>query len=416
MNVDPCMSCVCLRLSLLQDKAALSKPLPQQLIKEFIGILANEGYMEREQVKMNVPGQQYARSWEVYKLTGKGRAVAAGSQAIILPVPDFLRKAEHDAKQAAVDRVNELKGVGVDTSLIPDGELESGHGEVMSTMLEWHRMIKSKRERGQEDSASRMTEMLDAVIAWRDRKAKELVMAPASVLPEHCAMKVVKCKITTVDGLRAAGVRIVGSEELADLLLSFRGQDKDDNSETLADDEPIGLPKGEWTGKGWKHAVYVPGKAGKKKPWEDSYARFKAGEDISSIALNREAGKASIQVNTVVGHILTALSLPGNPVDLGRLVYSSDASSIPTKAEWQVLEDAAAEANINVVEQQTFFQKEILKRIVATAEKEAKSDGERQVETEWYSKIRFWAALKQAGVPVDVQKSGGEREAKKTKL
>jgi hypothetical protein len=81
-----------------------------------------------------------------------------------------------------------------------------------------------------------------------------------------------------------------------------------------------------------------------------------------------------------------------------------------------VLEDAAAEANINVVEQQTFFQKEILKRIVATAEKEAKSDGERQVETEWYSKIRFWAALKQAGVPVDVQKSGGEREAKKTKL
>ena len=104
-------------------------------------------------------------------------------------------------------------------------------------------------------------------------------MAPASVLPEHCAMKVVKCKITTVDGLRAAGVRIVGSEELAELLLSFRGQDKDDNSETLADDEPIGLPKGEWTGKGWKHAVYVPGKAGKKKPWEDSYARFKAGED-----------------------------------------------------------------------------------------------------------------------------------------
>ena len=51
----------------------------------------------------------------------------------------------------------------------------------------------------------------------------------------------------------------------------------------------------------------------------------------------------------------------------------------------------------------------MLKGILPSVMKEAdaKTDAERNLERDWYAKIKWWVALKQASCPVDYSLSGG---------
>ncbi len=74
-------------------------------------------------------------------------------------------------------------------------------------------------------------------------------------------------------------------------------------------------------------------KNGKLSPWESSYTRFMNGEQPQSIAVTAIGGKP-IQVRTVVGHILDALTF-GKPVALDRLAA---ATLLPTYEAWTTLQ------------------------------------------------------------------------------
>merc|ERR1719313_2925135 len=102
-------------------------------------------------------------------------------------------------------------------------------------------------------------------------------MAPADVLSEAVAVQITYVKAATVEDLHKVGVRIVGVEELAALIV----QAKDDlfpKSEVAevygaspgARIAPRRLPEASWSDQKWQNAIYKPSKQS-KPPWEVSY-------------------------------------------------------------------------------------------------------------------------------------------------
>merc|ERR1712183_368234 len=85
------------------------------------------------------------------------------------------------------------------------------------------------------------------------------------------------------------------------------------------------LPKGPWQpSMKWPGAIYKAGRKGALPPWEVSYGRFAKGERVTAIAMQQASGKP-VQVSTVCGHIMTALTF-GKPVDLARLFTECEAN------------------------------------------------------------------------------------------
>merc|ERR1712151_1173507 len=111
--------------------------------------------------------------------------------------------------------------------------------------------------------------------------------------------------------------------------------------------------------------------------------------------MQQPKGKAPIQVSTVCSHVLTALS-HGMPVDLQRAFKEAEIPT-PEEAEWQKIEEAAAERNCNV-DAPEYKSKEVLCGILGpenvNREPSEKSDADKAVEARWYTKLRIWEALK----------------------
>merc|ERR1740133_168999 len=105
-----------------------------------------------------------------------------------LPVPQAVRQQEQAEKQRIEAMKQELVKSGVDLKKIPVKELEAGEGKVMDKQLAWTRRLNHFRERGQDERARKLDELLSRIVAWRDTVAQKLRMAPATVLAEDLVL------------------------------------------------------------------------------------------------------------------------------------------------------------------------------------------------------------------------------------
>ena len=418
----------------------------QAFVKEITRALADGGYLRAVAVK-----SEYG-SYEVFQTTPRGVAVAnaafevfasdfacgdaaarreaalaalarrAPGARVILPVPESLARAEADAKAAADAKVLELEAAGVDTSAIPAAELEAGSGPALNAELQWARAIAKLRQSGDDARRARanaMAELLRRVERWRDSTAEKLGMAPGSVFASFVAKRVAYTCASgghlDVESLRSAGVRVAGADGLAAELKSAAAElglaretslnsasDKRDASDKrmrLASFAPV-TP--------WPFAVYKPRKKkgcpDEPPPWETSWRRFAGGEAPAAIALTQPSGRA-VQVTTVVGHLLEALT-QGRTVDFKRLgSFEGIADRFPTEREWRAMDDAAeATAQDPKGDPASFSQRELLRgdallgAEAVDVDRELKSDVQRAAEASWYDKIRVYVALRRAGV------------------
>ena len=292
---------------------ALKKALPAVtrtdiMLKEMLVSLHSEGYLSRQMVKSQ-SGGAYSHTWEVHELTQKGKDWLARDvsrrDSIMLPMPQVMIDARKAAEQRKEQNIAALVSAGVNMDQVPAEELQEGAGDVMTVLTMWVAQI--QRLRSSESSTQReRADLLEAALKevqnWRDAKARELKIAPAAVLPDFLAMKIIHARATDVEALVAAGVRIKGVEELAALMIAKLPPAFTATSAAGASDgSTMLLPEGIFTPtKAWMHAVYKVAKNGKLPAWEPSYQSFSNGVHPQAIAVNQESGKP-IQAATVVG-------------------------------------------------------------------------------------------------------------------
>ena len=297
-------------------------------------------------------GWDFQRNYLVYDLTEKGVQVVTDGP-IVLPVPLSVREQEKLEETKKQQTLAELKDKGVDLQNIPQSELESGDGEAIAAYKRWYSYVDSWAGKGRSDMVDQLEDMKSRIEGWRMDMAERYRMAPASVMEEHLLMSV--CYATASlraggrmnkEALIAAGIRSNGIDELTSVLNEWvdkvhndsqSGEDENEASMSFVPGEPFRPTNS------WRFAVYKPNKKTGKAAWESSYDRFVAGEHPQTIAMTQPSGKP-IQVATVVGHILEALTM-GRVVDLHQL---STSESPPTKSEWEELVRCSIETGIDV--------------------------------------------------------------------
>mmetsp|Transcript_12998 Transcript_12998/g.25523 ORF Transcript_12998/g.25523 Transcript_12998/m.25523 type:complete len:412 (+) Transcript_12998:2-1237(+) len=389
--------------------------------REMLVVLANNDYIDRKRITTTTT-TGYNNSFDVYGITAKGRSALENKSSIMLPVPQAIREQEEEEKRAKEARLANLQKSGVDLTKIPEKELEEGTGETMSAYRDWFNRLNHFRERSPQKAAN-LEEFLKRIIAWRDATAQKLRMAPANVLPEHIAMKLAYVQATTVDALKSVGVRIVGVEELAALMLAAKGElfpQEEGNSEeegTKGSSAQIEFPTKPWMAPvKWANAIYKPSKKTGRAVWEEYYERWARGEEMAAIALNPPSGKA-VAVGTVAGHVFTALTF-AKPVDLSRLAAQCDVPP-PNQKDWATMEEAAATREVNP-QAEDAKNKEVLCGILGeesvSRDPTTKSEADRSKEALWYGRLKWWTALKRAGYPVNFEGGGHDAQAKRQKV
>jgi hypothetical protein len=272
---------------------------------------------------------------------------------IVIPVPPSVREQEKLEKEKKEKTLAELKNKGVDLQNIPQAELESGEGEAITAYKRWYSYVDSIAARGRSDIVDRLDDLKNRIESWRMDTAELNRMSPASVMEDHLLLSIAYATASLRAGSRidkeaiiAAGVRSNGIDQLITVLNEWAEAHNGSNqNEGNVDCARMLLKPGESfrPSNSWRFASYKPNKKTGKAVWELSYDRFVRGEHPQTIAMTQVGGKP-IQVATVVGHILDALTY-SRAVDLHRL---SASESPPTKSEWEELVRCSVETDIDV--------------------------------------------------------------------
>jgi ATP-dependent DNA helicase RecQ/Werner syndrome ATP-dependent helicase len=388
----------------------------EPFMKEMISMLCHEGYLERQRRSSEVGGGSYTANWEVYIRTAKGREATGGKTEVRLRVPEVLRQQEQEEMRRTELKRQELVKGGVDLRKIPVNELERGEGKTIDAHLTWtRRLVRLRGTQGAAEKASKLEEFLSQILLWRDAVAQKLRMAPAAVLSEELVLNLAYSQPTSVDALKAAGVRIVNVDELATLMQTltkelFPKEGGGAGSSSTEVDGPRGssegsaamlLPEGPWQAPmKWEKAVYKVGKNGQLPAWELYYNRWFQGDHPQAIAMNPPSGKA-VQVGTVAGHVLTALT-HGKVVHLQLLAKQCDLI-VPNQEEWNQMEEGAAVRGQNV-DADDFKAREVLCGILGpenvNMEPSEKSEQAKALEAKWYDRLRWWVPLRRVRFPV----------------
>ena len=194
-------------------RAALKVKRKLEVLKEFMTPLVSKGLLAKRTVKGS-----YA-AFEVIDLPPAGAQALmqlerGGGPPLLLPVPELVRRADQKAAEEAVALRAQieaaLQGHGVDVSLVPEAELQpyANGGPVTEAILAYTNTIAGWRARGLNARADAHEELLERIRAWRQAEAESHRLAPASVLPDHVAMSLVKVKPTQLEALHALGVRV----------------------------------------------------------------------------------------------------------------------------------------------------------------------------------------------------------------
>ena len=399
---------------------SLSPRRSMTVLRDFLPQLVSLDLVGRRSVQ----GQHGA--WDVYSLTQPGAARlaqlgGASPPPLLLPVPESIRRDEAEKAEKAKARAAALEQaaarVGTSLAAVPKGDVADG-GPVSAAILQYDKLLAGWRERGQSERADAREELRRRLLEWRLAEAARLQMAPASVLPDHVALKICHVLPESVETLHgpAVGLRVAGAAGVIDLIAKWKaehggavggasqpsqgasagGSGGGDGGDGGA--APMALPPGSYQPARWALAkVPKPGKGGappKKQNWEVSLERFQNGETPETIALSQEGGKA-IQTATVIGHLLDALT-QGRPLDLRRLASHAPP---PDEEQWDSLQAAEAAELMDVVADDKAPVTKLLGTIVEAAKKEYKerTPEETAALQPWFAASKWYMALRRVG-------------------
>lgn len=384
----------------------------KQFFTEFLPVLVSAGLVARTVARLAVKGMD--RTYNTFSPSPEGITALNTSRPIMLPVPQVLLSAEEDKKKAIASQLKSLQEEGIDLAVIPQAELQAGAGEAMAMHLQWARYLNRKRQSAAtKGEADELEELLAVILAWRDKKAVALKMAPAAIMGEHIAKKVAYTRAKSESDLFAAGVRIAGINELVTelsavyekhkILSPMRSPSSASTAMTL-----IQFPVKYRAPKPWEYAILKPGRGGAPPTWKIYADRFIQGDSLQAIALNPGAGKASVKAFTVLGHVLTALIF-GEEIELQRLVKEAEADSlfsIPTMEDVVRLDEAMDrlrlpyDASLLEFAAARAIAGDILGPEFAVKEPEQRTLEEAAAYSMWISKIKWYVHLRIAGVPL----------------
>ena len=417
----------------LNDKASPAYALRTQLkfkratavLKEFVQPLVAKGYLGKRTIKGGYG------AFEVIDLLPAGSHALSqlgpggGGGPLMLPVPEVVRRSDKKAAEEAAalrKQVEQaLQSRGVDAALVPEAELQpyANGGPVTDAILAYTNTIAGWRARGQDAKADAHEELLERIRTWRQSEAERLRLAPASVLPDHQAMSLVKVKPQQKESLQALGVRVAGAAGLLAVLDQWRADQGADllgssqeaggsqggaggvggaaasSSPAGGSARPLPLPPGRFQpAKPWALAKPPPAAGKKPAAWEESWRRFTAGEGAEAIALQQPNGKA-IQTNSVVGHLMVALT-QGRPVDLHRL---ATFIAPPTLEQWECLREAEDAARMDVVADEKAQMTKLLAAFLPAASTEFanRTPQEKALLEMWYGRCHWYMALRRVG-------------------
>lgn len=337
----------------------------------------------------------------------------------MLPVPSFIRDLEQHEKEAKNKTLAELKSAGVDLEQIPAEELEAGDGEAIVALKRWYSYVDSLEERGRTDRVNQLADLKSRIEAWRLDMAERFRMAPASVMDDALSVKIAYATATMNvgrmerDALIAVGVRSNGIDELITVLGQWTAKQEEAKSEAasggsvnVSKELQMSFEEGNpfKPNNSWRYAVYKPNKKTGEAAWEASYNRFSKGEHPQTIAMQQKSGKP-IQVGTVVGHILEALT-QGRSVDLHKL---SSSAQPPTKQDWETLTRCELETGMDVTgdpatsgaNNERFIMKDFLVPVMGNAfavkDYKERTAEESATFSRWCGNLNWYLALRRVG-------------------
>jgi len=336
---------------------------------------------------------------------------------IVLPVPAFIREMEMKEKAQSRSRLIAYhENARVDISQKSSNELDIGDSDARS-LETWNRYLDNLKYRGKTDLVNSMDDLCIRIKTWRSAVALQYQIAPSVVIAEHVLYSIAYMIATLPadakiqgDSLLAVGLRIGDINTLVGHLDKWRSETyvtkKDDSRKS---NNPIPLPDDPFhPSKPWKWAEYKPNRKTSLPAWEISYNRLMAGEHLQTIAMTQPSGKP-IQLNTVVSHLLTALT-NGRRVPLRKV---AEVSPLPTITEWNLLAHCEIETDIDVCDNpktcgiygSPFVMKDFLAPILgnAFASKEAseRTEAEQEKFTQFIPLLNWYLALRRVGYSFD---------------
>jgi RecQ family ATP-dependent DNA helicase len=389
-------------------KEKLVKKYTQEYYRDLISPLTQKGYLIASSKTANPDG--FSRTWTVYNVSEKGRLALMETQPIVLPVTDSVRQMEQQEEEKRQKVLEQLERNGIQLDKLPQNEVETGDGVVIRAYTKWYAYVENAKKAEKDERVAQLEALVGLIETWRSDTAGKQRIAPASVLAEHLLYAIAYTAATmqqggklSADALEAVGVR---SREIGALVHRL-GAWVDEvqparSSSTSGVSTMILLETSE--SKGWQHAVYKPQKKTGMMTWEQSYVRFVKGESPQAIAMTQASGRP-IQANTVVGHLLDAITY-GRKVDLRRLVEFVPA---PTQDEWDQLRNAEISTGIDVtgnpdtsgLNGDKFLMKDFLRPIVGDRLAELpfteRSESERQEFTAWCDRLKWYMVLRRVG-------------------
>ena len=392
--------------------ATMPRKFPAAFFEQLFSSLVHKKFLFTKQVKGTFNG--FSRSWMVYGLTPAGKqALLNRRQAIILPVPEYLRDLEKK-EEARRQKILEELQYSAFKDKIPSEELEQGDGEVIRAYSKWQKYVETARGLGKTERVEALETLFTSIENWRTKMATKYQMAPVSVIPEHVLASIAYAVGSLPPGnkmdsssLVSAGVRSREIESLiavlGDWVDKYQQKPKVDTGVTQ-NESPMILDKIPARSP-WKFAAYKPQKKTGKATWELSYDRYANGETLQSIAMAPSSGRQPIQVKTVAGHILDAI-IHGRCVDPSGLV---SVYPPPTRKEWDRLNEAHATAGLHPVcdpeisgvdggrYTMTDAIRPIVPQVVAKPN-EDRNEAERAVLGHWFDRLKWYLALKRGGV------------------
>lgn len=152
--------------------------------------------------------------YETFPLTPAGREFLAHPDAAPLPAAP--------SPSAGGGPMRELVEAGIDAmAVLPSSEVAAGSGPILSIYLDWARALVAAPAVGPA-SRSRLHALLSSVNGWRDASAEATGVSPEELLPPHLAVAVTTARPSSVEGLRACGVRAAGLDGLVAVLDDWR--------------------------------------------------------------------------------------------------------------------------------------------------------------------------------------------------
>jgi hypothetical protein len=392
------------------SRQALSTKFSAAYFEQLLNLLLQHKYVCTKQVSGTAGG--HARSWMIYEVTPMGSQALQSQTPISLPVPDYLREVEK-REEARRQKIMANLEKGAFQEKIPANELETGDGDVIRAYSKWQNYIETARGLNKTERVVQLEGLLSSIEVWRTRMAAQYEMAPVSVIPEHIMVSIAYAVATsppgsklTADSLVAAGVRSREMNSLLAVLAEWvdEAQPKatagtaESNARVMSLEKIPSRPP-------WQFAVYKAQKKTNLAVWEQSYNRYTEGEGIQSIAMSPASGRQPIQVKTVAGHILDAIT-HGKPVDPSGLF---DVVPPPTLTEWETLVEAHATAEMDpCADPETsgscgskYTLTDAIRPIVqgvADIPFAERSDADKAVLGHWYDRLKWFLSLKRGGV------------------